>query len=147
MESEIDFIISVSSILIWWRDFWKVHRAYIHYFIVFLNLSWQLLQHFSCQHYSIVLEFTELNELNQISNCFVSFAISKLAVIVVQFLHYVKWSISYAYDNYAQWQPATRDYLINDSWFIMNFTISQNEDNHILVNLFLELSCFKDCLL
>lgn len=55
--------------------------------MIILDLSWQFLQHFLSQHYSIVMVMRKLNELHEISECSVALRVGHLAVIVVEFVH------------------------------------------------------------
>lgn len=61
-------------------------------------------------------------------------------------MHNIKWPISNTYNNQTNGQAATLNDLINNLLLIMDFPISQNEEDNVLVDLFLDLVALLNCI-
>jgi len=69
----------------------------------------------------------------------ISFRINHLTVIIIELMHDSEITISDTYNNNRNRQPITGYDKIDNLLFIMNFAIGDNEQDHILIIIFLKM--------
>lgn len=114
---------------------WDVSRSFSNKFKVLLNLSWKLFKDNSCKLCPIFSNCSEFNKLNKIPFCFLSFRTYHLTVIIIKLVHNIKISISNPNNDNTDGKSIALDEKIDNLIFIMDVTICQNEQNHILIFL------------
>lgn len=128
------FLINAVRVQVFSVDF----RGETAQLVVLLNLSRQLVEDFTGQLYSVVIVFLELHKLDQIPDGLVALEIPHLHIIVIEFVHGTP-VISIANSNHdnAQWQLSAFYQQVFHLFLVVNHSVSQNEQNHVLLLLLL----------
>lgn len=109
----------------------------MHHLVVLLHLTWQLLQHLSCQLYAVVTEFPELDELYQVTGGLVTSAVSEFTAIVIKLVHNIEGTIANTNNDDADREATALNDLIDNLLLVMDFTVGKDEDDHVMIFKFL----------